>query len=334
MSMVEEALAAAVPVMPSLAAVVVATAVVAVTAAAAAATEAIAAPILFFAPAKEASPEALALAAAGLFGAALVLTQFGLRHMPSNQGALVSIPVATALLWMLAPFVVDWDAWNAPALMIFAAVGLLFPAVVSLLTFESNRRMGPSATGAFGNLAPLFAVLLAAVLLGEAPRWQQWLGIAAIVVGAVLVSFERRWLDASWPAHTLLLPLMAAAIRGLIQPVTKLGLGFWPNPFAAGLIGYSTSSFVVAAASWKRWPARWSPAGAFWFACVGLCNGAAAVIMYAALARGPVSVVAPLVALYPLVTLILSAALLGQARAGAPQAGGVALMVAGVVLLV
>jgi drug/metabolite transporter (DMT)-like permease len=280
------------------------------------------------------SPEALALAAAVFFGVALVLTQFGLRYLSSNHGALVSIPTSTVLLWILAPFQLDWDGWNPHATMIFAGVGLLFPAAVTLLTFESNRRMGPSATGAFGNLAPLFAVLLAGVLFGEAPRLRQWTGIAAVVIGAILLSFERRWLDASWPLRATMFPLGAAAIRGLVQPVTKLGLALWPSPFAAALIGYTMSSIVVAAASWRRWPSCWNRAGVLWFGCVGLCNGAAVMAMYAALARGPVSLVAPLVAVYPLVTIVLSVVLFGLSQASAQLAGGVAAMVVGVVLLV
>jgi drug/metabolite transporter (DMT)-like permease len=280
------------------------------------------------------SPEALALVAAVFFGVALVLTQFGLRHLPSTHGALVSIPTSTGLLWLLAPFHLDWDGWNPYATMIFAGVGLLFPAAATLLTFEANRRMGPSATGAFGNLAPLFAVLLATVVFGETPRSLQWIGMAAIVIGAILLSFERRWLDASWPLRATMFPLGAAAIRGLVQPVTKLGLALWPSPFAAGLIGYTMSSMVVAAASWGSWPSRWSRAGVLWFGCVGLCNGAAVMAMYAALARGSVSLVAPLVAVYPLVTLVLSAVLFGLSQASAQLAGGVATMVVGVVLLI
>ena len=44
---------------------------------------------------------------------------------------------------------------------------------------------------------------------------------------------------------------------------------------------------------------------------VGLLNGLAVLTMYAALARGPVAVVAPLVACYPLATLAFSRLLLG-----------------------
>ena len=41
-------------------------------------------------------PQVLALCASFLFGLALVLTQFGLRHVPPSRGASVSIPTSAA----------------------------------------------------------------------------------------------------------------------------------------------------------------------------------------------------------------------------------------------
>jgi len=58
------------------------------------------------------------------------------------------------------------------------------------------------------------------------------------------------------------------------------------------------------------------------------------VVMYAALNRGQVSVVSPLVATYPLFTLALSAIFLREEKFGARVLLGVALTVAGVVVLV
>src|SRR5262245_33673423 len=122
-------------------------------------------------------PVALALVAALCFGTALVLTQFGLRHTSPRRGALVSIPTSTALLWLLAPALLSWDGARSDAIAIFLAVGLLFPAGVTLLTFMANRRMGPSVTGALGNLTPLIAIGLAVVLVGEALRPRHGVGI-------------------------------------------------------------------------------------------------------------------------------------------------------------
>ena len=86
----------------------------------------------------------------------------------------------------------------------------------------------------------------------------------------------------------------------------KLGLAIWPSPYAAVLVGYVVSSAVVVTALRLR-TGRWRPTatahGLRWFAGVGACNGLAVLLMYAALARGPVSIVSPLVATYPLVTV-------------------------------
>jgi drug/metabolite transporter (DMT)-like permease len=72
---------------------------------------------------------------------------------------------------------------------------------------------------------------------------------------------------------------------------------------------------------------------ALWFAAVGLCNGCAVLSMYAALGRGPVARVSPLIATYPLVTLLLSFRFLKRERVDAQLIAGVALSVGGVVLL-
>ena len=51
---------------------------------------------------------------------------------------------------------------------IFVAIGLVFPALLTLLTFASNRALGPVVTSTLGNLAPLFAVALAVVAAARA----------------------------------------------------------------------------------------------------------------------------------------------------------------------
>ena len=282
-------------------------------------------------------PVALALLAAFLFGFALVLTQVGLRHTSPSHGALVSIPTSTILLWLLSPFLVAWRGWDPRAVGIFAAVGVLFPAVVTLLTFEANRRMGPSMSGALSNLTPVFAVLSAALFLGEVPRPLQSLGIVTIVAGVVALSIDRRWLGVRWSYWAATLPLAAAAIRGVAQPITKLGLALWPSPFAAALIGYTMSAVVVAGVARARvggWPTRYPRGALLWFVSVGICNVLAVLALYAALARGPVILVAPLVAAYPLVTLAFSTIFLRSARINAPLVAGVLLTVIGVILLV
>lgn len=285
------------------------------------------------------SPLAVALALFATFGlgAGFVLTQFALRFIPPRLGAAFSIPTSTLLFWCLAPFAIDPEEVDLAAAGLFAAIGLLFPAAVTLLNFESNRVMGPNVAGALGGIAPVFAVLLAVMLLGEQLRLSQLFGIAAIVAGVVLM-YTGRWHAFSIRRPWLLaLPLGASAIRGLVQPVIKLGLERWHNPIAAVVIGYTVSSAVLvltALVPGGTTKQNFDRRGALWFAAVGLCNGSAVLAMYAALGRGPVNLVSPLIATYPLVTLLMSSRFLQRERIDARLVAALAMTVGGVVLVI
>jgi len=269
------------------------------------------------------------------FGAGFVLTQFGLRWMLPWVGVAISIPTSTLLFWCLAPFFVDPSDGNLRAVVLFACVGLFFPGTVALLNFESNRLMGPNIAGALSSMTPVFAVLLAIVILGERIRGPQLLALAAIVVGISLMyrvhvnlSARSLWLMA--------LPVAASAIRGVIQPIVKLGFEWWPNPIAAVVVSYTVSSAVLIVSALARGGGSIPDIdhrGALWFGAVGLCNGLSVLAMYGALEYGPVAVISPLIAGYPLVTLLLSRAFLGKEDVGPQLIGGVISSVCGVVLL-
>jgi drug/metabolite transporter (DMT)-like permease len=212
---------------------------------------------------------------------------------------------------------------------------LFFPGTVALLNFESNRLMGPNIAGTLSSITPVFAVLLAIVILGERVRGPQLLALAVIVVGITLmyrgqVSLSGR---STW---FLALPVAASAIRGVIQPIVKFGFEWWPNPTAAVVVSYKVSSAVLILSALGR--ARGSipivdRRGALWFAAVGLCNGLSVLAMYAALEFGPVAVISPLIAGYPLVTLLLSRVFLGNEDVSPQLIAGVTGAVCGVVLL-
>lgn len=277
-----------------------------------------------------------ALGSALFFGLALVLTQLGLRHIGPLHGASVSIPTTAIVFVILSPVTVGFENWHVGSAGLFAVVGCLFPATVTLLTFYANQRIGPNLTGALGNLAPFFAVVIAIMVLGEAPDVEQIAAITVIVAGVVLLFWAPGLNRADSFGWVVLLPVAAAFIRGLVQPVVKLGLEDWPNPFAAVTIGYLVSTLVVLGAGAikeRRWPVAFNRGGCLWFSAVGVCNGVAVFGMYAALARGPVTLVAPLVACYPVATLALGRLLLGSASLTRQMAIGVGITVAGVVLL-
>ncbi len=280
----------------------------------------------------------LALLSAACFAIGLLLTGLGLRHLPPLRGACISVPTTALLMLAAAPFALDLGGFDARGALVFALLGCLFPVSVTLLTFEANRRIGPNLTGALGNVTPLFALLFAVLALGERPGAAQWLAAGVIAAGVAVLGTAGG--GAAGPGRialaALALPLAAAVVRGLVPPVVKLGLGLWPDPFAAALLGYLVSAAVLLALGAARGLRPMSAAGPgrAWFLAVGLANGAAVSTMYAALARGPVATVAPLIACYPALTLALSGPVLGRAAALSWRlAAGVAMTVAGVALL-
>ncbi len=255
-----------------------------------------------------------ALAAAFCYGTALISTQQGLRFVSPTHGASVSVPTAALLFMVSSLFLVDFGRFDPLAFAVFAGIGFLFPGTVTLLTFVANAHMGPSVTGAVGNLTPLFAVLFAVLVLAEPLGLAQGIGMLVIITGVTLLTISRSSGNSSWPIWAVLLPLGGAVVRGVTQPGIKWGLQFWSDPLAAATTGYIISALLILTVATLKekggprvaltgWRHR---SGRNWFMVTGFLNGAAALFTYMALETGRVSIVAPLIATYPLVTLVIS----------------------------
>jgi drug/metabolite transporter (DMT)-like permease len=278
----------------------------------------------------------LALASSLCFGVAMVTSRIGLRTLDARSGAAISIPTATLLLAIAAPFAFRLDQFNLQAAVIFAVLGLFFPAMVTLLTFRSNEELGPTVTSAISGTAPLFALLAAALLLGERIPAQAVAATAAVVAGVGLMSWKQSAVRPTFEGRALLWPVSGAMVRGLAQVVVKTGLVLWPSAFAASLIGYAVSSATVIAVNQLGHRARpgITKHGLGWFAVTGVLNGGAVLLMYAALSRAPVSLVAPVVAAYPLVTALASAIVLRDERLTIGVVAGAGLIVAAIAYLI
>jgi drug/metabolite transporter (DMT)-like permease len=278
----------------------------------------------------------LAFAAAAFLGGGVVITQFGLRTVHPLSGAAISVPTFTLCFILASPILLRGETIVWPAVPIFMAVGLVFPALLTILTFASNRALGPVAAAALGNLSPLFSVAIAVVLLHEPLRPLQFAGVVISVAGALIVTVTRTADMRDWRTWALLLPLGASLIRGVIPPVIRVGLEVWPSPLAAGLTGYICSTVTVLLFErirTGRFMTQAPISGRLWFAANGICNGIGTLLLYAALGAGPVTLVAPIYATYPLVTVALSALVLSHVRITFKLMLGTLLAVGGVVLI-
>ncbi len=267
----------------------------------------------------------------------MAISKLGFRYVPATIGASISIPFTAVMFWSLAPFLLETTNSNMAAVGVFAVVGLVFPAAVTLFVFNATDRMGPTISNSISSTAPMFAILAAVVFLGEVLTIGRLLGAAGIILGIVILSWDGKSRPRRWPIWTLLLPLSAAAIRGGALTLTKFGLNLWSSPFAASLIGYTVSAAVVLGAS--RWTAVSETPISYakalpWFVTVGVFNGTAVLFTYVALGKGDVGIVSPIVAASPLFTLALSTLLFRQEKLTVRLLTGVGLTVAGIIVLI
>ena len=279
---------------------------------------------------------ALAVLSSLCFGIALVTGRIGLRTLDARSGASISIPTATVLFALASPFAFDAGGFTILAALVFAAVGLFFPALVTILTFRSNEQLGPTITGAVSGTAPLFALLAAGLLLGEKVPAQAAAACLAIVAGVAVLSWKQDAVRPGFLGWSLLWPIAGAVVRGLAQAGAKAGLALWPSPFSASLIGYSVSSAVAIGANQVGRSNRppLTRHGVLWFALTGVLNGGAVLLMYGALSIAPVSLVAPIVATYPLVTVLVSAVVLREEPVTPRMVAGAIITVLAIVYLV
>jgi drug/metabolite transporter (DMT)-like permease len=148
----------------------------------------------------------LAMLSSLCFGIALVTGRVGLRTLDARSGAAISIPTATLLFAVAAPFALHVDGFSVGAALLFAVVGLFFPAIVTILTFRSNEELGPTVTSAVSGTAPLFALLAAGLLLGERIPAQAAAATVAVVAGVGLLSWNRSAVRPGFAGWSLLWP--------------------------------------------------------------------------------------------------------------------------------
>ena len=284
-------------------------------------------------------PSLLALAAAAAFGTSGVTSKRGLAHVEALTGTLVTVGACCAIYLVVAPFWMRAEDWFTAGFWIFALIGIMQPTLSMYFSNEAFSRAGATVVATFASTTPLFAAALAIVFLGE----QLSLAIAAGTVLTVLGITTLAWMPSSRGAHirqggivaALAFATCTAAIRGMGHVVGKVGIDLLPNPFMAGFSSFVVSFIILAAVyRWRRgrWPGNIPRAGLICFGITGLCVATGIGLLYAALLVGTVTVVAPIVATFPVFTLLVAAALRDERITGKVLAG-VALVVVGVVVI-
>ncbi len=272
----------------------------------------------------------LALLSAVLFGGMSVALRFALdreRDVMLGTFTTVSTALVIALAWALAE--APSRGVHAGAAWPFALAGLLQPGVGQLFATLAIRETGSSRASMVFGTAPLVAVAIALVLLGEPVRAPLIVGAVLIVGGSVELARER-----DRPAHFRRIGLVYALVT-VVLFASRDNLVRWLAKSTSAPPAVSASAALLGGLALltlvgrPRLSKRALP-----FVPAGICFGLSYVALFEAFYRGRVSIVSPLVATESLVGVGLSALLLRHSElVGRRLAIGACLIVAGGVLI-
>jgi len=228
----------------------------------------------------------LALGSAAAFGAMTVGVRAGLRD---GTDAMAAVLATLSVSWCVAASasLVRHDyggAWK------FFLAGLLAPGLSQVLFTLAVREAGASRTSVTVGSAPLFALTIAFLFLGEPVRVLLVVGALAIVGGGALLASERDRPDhirVRGLVFALAASVMFATRDNIVRALHAQGS---PETVAAATM---LAGILVACIFTRRPPSRLDLRR---FAPAGLLFGVSYVCLFEAYFRGRVSVVSPLVA--------------------------------------
>jgi S-adenosylmethionine uptake transporter len=278
--------------------------------------------------------EAVVLAASSalLFGVMVIAIRLALRGGAApEEGGVFMILAALAVILV---YVAIRDEWNVAAAWPFLIAGVLAPGCSQILFTFAVRDAGASRASVTVGTAPLVAVAIALVFLGEPLVAGLVVGALLVVGGGVLLAVERQR-----PAQFRRVGLVFAFLATLAF-ATRDSLIRWlgthataaPPGTAALATMLSAAAFVLVFVSVRSTPLRLGNLARF--APAGICSGVSYVCLFEAYYRGRVSVVSPLVATESLWGVGLSVLMLHRTELVSRRlALGAVLVVAGGVLI-
>ena len=280
---------------------------------------------------------ALALLAAFLFGLLIHLQRRGLAHVDDLTGVLASLAAMATFFWIIAAFTIDWRWFATDAALLFAGIGVFFPAASQFLQIVSVQRVGTALTSAIGSFTPIWAVVPALIFLNEKLGVQGGIGMGLMILGLLLSAMAPKSFRGGWPVWALALPLGASLARGIVQPVVKAGYQQVPSPIFASVIMGTVSTLVILAiwlAPQARIKRRYSMLGLKWFALSGIVNGVAILSLFMAIDTGNIAIVTPLSSTAPVFALALGVLVFRTEQMVPRHYAVVGLTVLGAVILV
>lgn len=229
------------------------------------------------------------------------------------QAAIIVGIVDTTIYWILLLIVTGGSPFislTREIIVLFVFAGLIGTAISRLALYRGIDAIGPSITNALISSRPLFATIIAVAWLGEGVSLLQWFGIFCIVLGLIVLSTSKGGDTTGWHRSQLIYPLIAALGFAIGNVLRRYG--FVNSPITvleavtinetAGLVALVIVGLFIGPRRTMEIPRR----AVRYFVASGLLAAVAFVSLFAALERGPVSIVDPLSATAPVFTTIFA----------------------------
>jgi drug/metabolite transporter (DMT)-like permease len=256
----------------------------------------------------------LAMLAYGVWGAVSSLASQNVSPLTLQIVSTIGLfPVALVLLFSKN---IHHSANRTRGILLAMATGVI--GGTGNLTLYQALRLGGEASVVFPltGMYPLITIILARLLLKERLNRIQMLGIALALIAIYLFSAQQSsrgfsgWRDifSTWMAYALL-TLLFFGVSCITQKFTTRYISD-----ELSTIFFTVGFVALAIVIWLAGSPPWNLSGKDWVLgiVVGLLMATGTLALFAAFRRGKASIVTPLTALYPLVTVILAVLFLNE----------------------
>lgn len=281
----------------------------------------------------------LALLSAAVSGAAVVLVG---RHSKETNAINVSMAISfTGLIvvWPFAAVFTDFSTTNLESILLFAAGGILTPGLYRLFYYGGLRKLGPSVNSSVYSVYPIYSSIFAIFFLSELLKLENWIGVAAIASGVVLVEMSCR--DSACPNSVLkdwVFPIFGGLTLGVSAILRKAALNIFVAPILGVAVAYCFAFIPYFVILVFRKTARSNLSlrknlRLFWLAGVG--QAISWILSFYALSLDAVAIVIPLLSIEPLFVAVFAFLYLReQERLSLKLVASIAVTVLGAVLVV
>ena len=279
------------------------------------------------------------------FASGNVLIRVGTQRVPAPTAALLTV-LSSMILVVGLGLVLSLDEFKSLSLTAMGwilVMGIMGYPMARVLIITAISMVGAARAVTMSGIQPVIAFTLGVLLLGERPNLLVVLGTPVIVAGLFLVMMPRRSSNSgdgimSGRRFGYLLALGGAATFASRDVISRHVVSEIADPLVTAGLALAVGGVVLtvvlhrqAARSIRNLPRT----DLLVCGLAGLFQGLAVASLFQALSRAPVTVVSPIYACTPLITLVLAGVFLRRIEAiDLLLAVGTLLSVAGVILVI